>query len=485
MRSVWVVAAFAILAGGCKKSEPARPAEAHPGGPGQPAPPTVGTADPFALPSKEARQALDRGHQAARAKKWDEAQAAFRQAIQAAPDHAPAHFALVRALIGGGAFAEVPAAWEALVARDLVGYAGRLEQDKAYQRFRQAPEWAKVQEIAARYREAWRQGLDRGLLVVARTRPAAEPRFDGGATEAPLELRQEVFHYDLATKRFRRLTDTGGHAFAIHRAPDGTSLSVLAAPRLHREGGLESFVDPQVLVLELKTLETVGPFVQKGRFDQVMLGTNKVGQPLFTFVVSTGSAVTYTLDTAKSGLAKLEGDGVIPEGAETRAWPSQVARVTGKAVAGVKIVDGANQFTIDGVAAPVIAARPIAQSSLDWSPGRGRLTYAGKLDACKILKGATGEKNELYVYDVAKKTAQRVAAAVSHFETLWLDDDHLVYEGGVGKAGKIHFYAFTTHADSMLPTRWGAGLYGVPTLACEQAETGVDEDLGDTEEEGD
>ena len=74
-----------------------------------------------------------------------------------------------------------------------------------------------------------------------------------------------------------------------------------------------------------------------------------------------------------------------------------------------------------------------------------------------------------------------MAAAVSPFETLWLDDDRLVYEGGVGKDGKIHLYTFSTHADEALPTRHGAGLYGVPTLACEQAESGIDEDIGDEE----
>ena len=133
----------------------------------------------------------------------------------------------------------------------------------------------------------------------------------------------------------------------------------------------------------------------------------------------------------------------------------------------------------------MIAARPIAQSSLGWSPGSSRLTYAGKLDACKILKGEAKDKNELYVYDKTRRSAQRVAAAVSPFETLWLDDDRLVYEGGVGKDGKIHIYTFSTHADEALGTRHGAGLYGVPTLACEQAETGVDEDLGEEETPGD
>ena len=95
------------------------------------------------------------------------------------------------------------------------------------------------------------------------------------------------------------------------------------------------------------------------------------------------------------------------------------------------------------------------------------------------------DKNELYVFDMEKKSAQRVAAAVSAFETMWLDDDKLVYEGGVGKDGQLHVYSFAQHADNVLPTRYGAGLYGVPTLACEQAESGIDEDIGEDEADGD
>ncbi len=68
---------------------------------------------------------------------------------------------------------------------------------------------------------------------------------------------------------------------------------------------------------------------------------------------------------------------------------------------------------------------------------------------------------------------------MSAFETLWLDDDRLVYEGGVGKDGKLHLYAFVAHADSTLPTKNGAGLYGVPSLSCEQAEAAGDTEIND------
>lgn len=447
----------------------------------------IGMADPFARLTDASAKQLQAGYKALRSKKYDDAVAAFRAVTVASPDYTQGGWALVRTLVLGGKFSDVPAAYEMLIAKDFVAYAGKLDTGKEFAGLRNAPEWAKIAELRKSYQAAYAKGLDHGFFFVARTRAATEPSIDASSKEAPLDLKQEIFHYDVDGQRYRRLTETDGHAFALNRSPKGDTLNFLVATRLHREGGVDSFVEPKVGYVDLKTLATVGPVAQKGRFDQVDLATNATGDPIFTFLVTSGAAETYMFDTARTGLAKLEGEGAIPVGGETRAWPGQVLHLSGKAVEGVKITDGANQFTIENGNLIVTAARALAQSSLDWSPGRTRLTYAGKLDACKILKGGDKDKNELYVYDLPKKSAQRIAAAVSGFETAWLDDDRLVYEGGVGKDGKLHLYAFTAHADTTLPTRNGAGLYGVPTLACEQAEASGDTDanVDENEEEGD
>jgi hypothetical protein len=478
---------IAAAAGGCKKSSGPSSTGGAGGAAtaGAPATLPVGMIAPFAQPKNDAAKLADTGYLALRQKKAPVAIAALQNVVNDTPDWTPARWALVRALIMGERYDDALKEWEQLLARDYFGAAGKLDKGKELDKLHASPQWPKFGELVERYRSAYAQGLDKGFFFVARTRSAVEPAFAAGVTEAPLALRQEIFHYDPDGKRFRRVSDTDGRAFAVDRSPDGKSLLFLVAPRLHREGGIDSFVDPRVGVLDLTTLATIGPFGNKGRYDQVGLGTNRAGQPMFTFVVTSGATAAYTIDTARTGLAKLEGDSVIPQGGETRAWPNQVAHFDDKAVPGVKMEDGATQFLVEGVDQPVIAARPLAQSSLTWSPGKTRLTYAGKLDACKILKGESKDKNELYVYDKQKHTAQRIAAAVSSFATVWLDDDRLVYEGGVGKDGKIHLYTFSTHADEALPTRHGAGLYGVPTLACEQAESGIDEDIGEEESQGD
>lgn len=489
MRIAALVVALALagaVGGGCKKHR----AETGSGGGATAEKPSVpllpiGMADPFAPPKGDAAKLLETAWGGMRKKNPQVAVAAFQNVVDDTPDYTPARWGLLRALVQLARYDDALKQWEHLMARDWVAYAGKLDKAKEFAALRAAPQWPKFGELQERYRAPYAQGLDKGFFFVARLHAAVEPKFENGAVEAPLALKQEVFHYDPDGKRFRRVSDSDGRAFAVNRAPDGKSLLFLLAPRLHRENAVDSFVDPRVGVVDLATLETVGPFTQKGRFDQVGLGTNRAGQPMFTFVVTSGASAAYTIDTVRTGLGKLEGDGVIPAGGETRAWPNQVAHFEDKAVPGVKIEDGATQFLVDGVDQPVIAARPIAQSSLGWSPAKARLTYAGKLDACKILKGESKDKNELYVYDKGKRTAQRIAAAVSPFETMWLDDDRLVYEGGVGKDGKLHIYTFSSHADEALTTRHGAGLYGVPTLACEQAESGIDEDMGEEESQGD
>ncbi|MGZ3407586.1 MAG: hypothetical protein ACXVAN_14150, partial [Polyangia bacterium] len=414
-----LLALFGAGCDGCKKTSGGGSAGTRGGAATATQPTTlpIGMVDPFAPPKNDAAKLIETGYLALKQKKAPVAIAAMQNVVGDTPDWTPARWGLLRGLVMAERFDDARAQWEELLARDFVGVAGKLDKSKEFEKLRAAPVWASFGQLQERYRPAYARGLDKGFFFIARTRSAVEPTFANGAVETALSLKQEIFHYDPDGKRFRRVSDSDGRAFAVDRAADGKSLLFMVAPRLHRENGLDSFVDPRVGVIDLATLEIVGPFTLKGRFDQVGLGSNRVGQPMFTFVVTSGATAAYTIDTARTGLGKLEGDSVIPTDGETRAWPSQVAHFDDKAVPGVKMEDGATQFLVDGVDQPVIAARPLAQSSLTWSPTKSRLTYAGKLDACKILKGQSKDKNELYVYDKQKRTAQRIAAAVSPFET--------------------------------------------------------------------
>ncbi len=462
MRKGIAIAATVLALGGCKKKQDDGGGNVKADTPTAQAPQLLPTGmdDPFARLTGDGVKQLNAGYKALKGKKYDEARAAFEEVGKTSPDYSPARYQAVRATALGGKFADVPDAWARLIARDFVAYAGKLDKPKDMAPLRASPEWAKVKKAEDDYRAAYAKGLQGGFFFVARTRDA-EPLKWNDAMQATLDVHQEAFHYDPATQKYRRLTETDGHVYAIALAPDKKALSFVAARKLAKEGDAEVFSDPEVGYVNLATLETVGPFKIQGTSGYVDLRFSQANEPLFA-----AQSKQFVVDSAKTGITPAEG--VSSVGGVTSATPANVHR-TAAAASGVAVSPDHHALTIEGSATPIRAARELDDSSLEWSPGKKRLTYAGKIDACKLLNVDAKEKNELFVWDGEKKAASRVAAAVSYFDTLWLDDDKLVYEGGIGKDGKLHVVDLPTRNDTVLKPRYGAGLFGFPTLVCEPA----------------
>lgn len=496
--SPWRIGAAALLGmlgvAACKKTPPPAVGDAASGGATATAPPPVtGMEDPFVRLNAETARTLSAGYRALRARKYDEARTAFASVVRAAPDHTAARFQEVRAAILGGHPGDVPDLWKELLVRDFVAYAGRLARPKEFVALRAAPEWARVQALENTLRTAYAADLGRGLFFVARTRDPGPPHF-GPSGEAKLELSQEVYHYDPASGRYRRLTETDGHVWAIDLSPDKKFLTFLVTPRLQQEAatGKTGFTEPQGGMVDLTTLETTGPFKLPEPAHAVTLGFSASGEPLW----QTDGGNAYTFDATRTALVKVaqaegqgqgqgrgQGQGIAPDGGgvphTTRATPESVSHF-GAPLNGAKRSDDGRAVVLEGADKPLRAAREIAAESLAWSPMKKRLVYAGVLDACKVLAaGGKGDKNELFLWDTDKKLAVRVASAVSAFASHWLDEDHLVYEGGVGKDGKLHVYEVSTRNDTVLKPRFGAGLYGYPSLACAPApsEPGEPQDI--------
>jgi hypothetical protein len=494
--SKWLrIGAVALLGmlglGACKKTPPSPPGDAGTGQTGHTAapPPVVGMEDPFARLNSETARTLDAGYRALRARKYDEARAAFASVVRAAPDHTAARYQEVRAAILGGHLGDVPELWKELLVRDVVGYAGRLARPKEFVALRAAPEWARVQELERTLRSAYAADLGRGLFFVARTRDPGPPHFDTSG-EAKLELSQEVYHYDPASGRYRRLTETGGRVWAIGLSPDKKLLTFLVTPRLGHEAttGKTTFIEPQGGMVDLSTLESSGPFKLPETSRTVSLGFSPSGEPLW----QTESGNAYTFDATRTALVQVPPAAKVDAPTDTATHPPHLTLATPESVShfgatpsGAKRSDDGRAVIIEGADKPLRAAREIAADSLAWSPGKKRLAYAGVLEACKVLEaGGKGDKNELFLWDTEKKLAVRVANAVSAFATHWLDEDHLVYEGGVGKDGKLHVYEVSTRKDTVLKPRQGAGLYGYPSLACVPAPSEPSEGTEPTEIEG-
>ncbi len=457
-----------LPAAGCKKPVPPSPTggtEAGKGGVGDKTLPLapVGMADPFARLGGPAGKALDRGYKALRAKKYDEAAAAFAEVAAAAPDSTASRFQLARALVMSGKVPEGEKELEQVLSRDFVAYAGRADKPKEWKALRDAPEWAAYKEAEGRYKAAYAQGLGNGFVFVARNRPAKTAT---DKTDIKLDLSQEVYHHDPATGRYRRLTATDGHVFAALRSQDGKMLAFVAATRQRKTDGGDVFVDPQGGYVDLATLETVGPFKIVGTFFEVSIGFGDAGRvPAWQTEITPGAdGGTFVIDTAHTGMTKSD---VALQGERTWAQVQQVWNSGKGSPQGVTLSVDKKSFGLEG-GGTVTSARELSDSSLDFSPSRKRITYAGKLDACKVLSGDKS-KNELFVYDLDKKSAQRIDSGISKFETQWLDDNLLVYENGIGPKGTVNLYDLSGHKKTSLSPHYGAGIYGIPTLSCQAA----------------
>jgi hypothetical protein len=479
------------LGAGCKRgAPPAAPApDAHAAGPpasaALPARP-AGMEDPFARMTADSVKALNTGYAALRAHKPDDARAAFASVVAALPDHTAARFQQLRASALAGQLAEAPELWAELLARDFVAYAGKLDKAKDMAALRAAPEWQRLRAVESAARAAYAAGLGRGVFFIARTRAAAPARVGpGGPVE--LTLNQEVFHYDHGTGRYRRLTDTGGHVFAFEVAPTRKTLAFLVTPTVAPMlNGEAAFRDAKAGSIDLTSLETTGPapFGPAGLLaSQVTVCVTGQGEPVWRVTDGQGETAEYAFDATGAALVRAAAPACVPDSGTAASVDG--VRHLGPPDGRARLAPAGDMMEIDGADKPIRLARPVEPTSMSWAPAGKRLAYAGVLDVCAGAAAADGAaakrkgkskdrdkdkaaRNELFLWDKDKPRPARIAAAVSYFASKWLDDDHLLYEGGVDGAARLMVYDAITNVSTPLKPRSGGGLYGVPTLACPQ-----------------
>ncbi len=442
------------------EAPPAPAVEAPVPAPVPPAPPAIGMADPFVRMSADGIKAVDDGYKALRARQYGVAREAFQSVVAAYPDKPAARFAELRAAVLEGDLAAAPALWRELLARDYAGYARRLDKGKEMAPLRASPEWSQMQAIRAELRKAYTSGLNKGVAFVARTHLPAEPDLTGETGEAKLDLYQEVYHFDPTSGRIRPLSDLDGQVVAVHPDYDYRQLIVLSARTLKKVEGGAAFVRPEVTVIGLDSLEPVGPLTVDADVAALDMCFSPQGEPVWNVVVAgAGVARAFTLDATRTGLVPIE-EGCADTVATTSvdALGAEHHRPDPDGVSLSE--DGLHLAGVDGDK-PVRAREAIRPGSFGWSPGRKRFVYTGSADACHPAS------NALFVWDAGRKQSVQVGSAVASYETQWLDDDHLVYESGQGRAPKLTIHAFTAGTPAtVLKAPAGAGLFGLPTLPC-------------------
>ena len=466
-------------AGGTGAADAAQKASA--GGAGAPAPAVplepVGMTDPVARMQSAAAKALTRGYKGLNGKKWDECVAGFSEVVTAMPDYLLARAYVARCQVMQGAMADARGQLEELLRRNYVAYAPRTASGKDWAALRGSPEWPAYQQAEARIKRSYVHGLDGGVVLIVRMSAAKPPKYEAvkggpdGLREARLELGQEAVHFDPATGRFRPLTSTDGKIVSALRSPDGKTLAFVLAERVQNQGAKLLFVDPQLGHVDLRTLETVGPVPIKGTFTQLSLGFSKAGAP--TLGVTQGdspAASAYQMDSARTGAVKIPDDqGLFGE--RNEIWVDDLQHTERRLSSDIKLAADLQSFILGEaeVVQTVTSAQKLEGSSIQWAPGRLLVSYAGVFNACEALDKTRGDKdkNGLYVYDLTKRSAQRVDAARTTYETQWASDDYLLFETGIDAESRVTLYQLKTQQKTQLPTRFGAGLYGISAHKCE------------------
>jgi hypothetical protein len=461
------------LLAGCSKKQATAPAATDGGAPlgsvkvDAGPPPIVGAEDPFARLTAEAAKSLKAGYKAQQAKKYDEARAAFAAVVAAAPDYAPGRMQEIRAAILGGHASDVPDLWRELLARDFVAYVGRLDKPKDLAPLRAGPEWARIKAIEALVRTAYAADLGKGLFFVARGRDLAIKTDRDGA--AKVELNQELYQVDQELKRYRRLTETEGRVFAYTVAPGRKAIAYLAVASVAGPTSpAPEFADPAVGAIDLATLETVGP-IPLGppgtRAGTIVMGWSSQGEPVWTTRGAAGSETHFALDATRTAVVTVAVSGAVAAG-RTTVTPYSVSAASERAEIAdqVSLSEDQKSLQIADENRTLRATRALDPDTVRWAPAGKLLAYAGALDECR--SGRKPEKNELYVWERGKKAAARVATAPSAFRLVWLDDDRLVYQSGLGKQSRIHVLAVATKTDAVLKPRAGAALAGFAGVIC-------------------
>jgi hypothetical protein len=485
-------------AAGCNKKQPAPPPETKPvAAPtidAGPPPSVIGMEDPFARLTGEASKSLKAGYKAMQGKRYDEARAAFAAVVAALPDYSPARLQEVKAAALGGHAADVPLLWRDLLARDYVAYAGRLDKPRELAMLRGGPEWARIKAYEASVRTAFAADLGKGLFFVGRSRDPGVKK--GGDGAVAITLNQELYQVDLASKRYRRLTETEGRVFAYAVAPGRKMISFLLAGSVADAfSPTPQFSDPSVGAIDLATLETIGP-LRLGpagtRAAAVVMGWSGQGDPIWIVRGANGAAggaeTSYALDATRTAVVTVSVSGIGPNN-RTTATPWSVSTSGTVATDQVSLSDDKKSLVVADEDRTLRATRVLDPDTIRFAPAGRRLAYAGAFDECKPATGKA-DKNELYLWERGNKTASRIATAPSAFRLDWPDDDRLIYQAGAGKQARIHVLEVATKTDTVLKPRAGAALVGFGAVVCpgaapeEGGEQG-EENYGDEDDNND
>ncbi|MCB9572109.1 MAG: hypothetical protein H6709_08460 [Kofleriaceae bacterium] len=427
-----LVAAAAACSG---RSSPAAPAEVHDAAPAPvepvvvPAPRPLGmaTLDAFGYRRGPGRAAYNVAVKAEKRGDWQGVVDACHDALAADPEHLDAAWLLAAALARQGAHDQILAPLSQAVAGDWGKWGERSLTLPLFEGFRRSRWGDAYAQLAEGYRSAFAAAAPRALIVLGR---------DGAPRDGGLDRRTEVYGFEPATRRWLRLSRTGGTVVAALPAPGAAQVAYVAYRDLARSGApggkQGALARPRVAVIDLATgrVSREQPFTDVGELRLWWRAGAAGADPQLAVTITGGAAAGAWLLDWKRGHKKRP-----PK--KPRLVPGKDALVIARGAVRrlrLPVADVTADWDDDGLASAIRLERTrrtvtppagllVDGNALAWSPDGARLALvAVPGDDCAAA--AT-----VFVVDAATGKLRELGPAMAPAPA-WLDATHVAYTAG-------------------------------------------------------
>ena len=382
-------------------------------------------------PGAKAYEAVTAAYKA-KARDWAAIATAAQATLAKDPDHLEAQWALGEARANTGDAAGATTALAAALAGDWLRWGPGLATDPDLTAFLATPQGQALADLSTRMRAAVTTAVASQPLILARRSGWKQPK--PGVNYAA--TRGELYAYDLAAKRWLRVTHTDHALAGVLRAPSGELLLVgftqaeipdpakapkTAAPLLTRAWvsawNPSDFTETSKRGAIAKTTYVLAGY---GPGEQILISTAPAAKrwtpgTFTTFAVDrgTGKLTKGTKAITSGPTLVMTLDDVVIERAG--GFPAELEVAIADKLTAVVDVDERGE--------PRLATAAL-------SPGKTRIAFASAADPC--APGDDAAKPSLYIADSKTGAYKHVLTADSRFRVQWLGDDQLVYEDGSG-----------------------------------------------------
>ena len=390
---------------------------------------------------------FERAQAAAKTSDWTTVAEATRAAIGKDEHHLDARRLLASALVQQNQAAEAVDHLVMAVSGDFLAFGRELEKDPNLTPLWTTPHGKAVKDLVAALDAQVGQTISKGVLVLGRRAAFRWPSTPGAQSATS---RGELYAYDLATKRYVRLTHTNHSAAAYVVTPSGKEIAVVGFDKVEMPPAAQAKTQAPLLVrgwvqafdaatwAPTSARAQLGGKAGKGRALAAAWGA---GDQLIAMLIDPvgrwdlGAVKAWTVDRTTGKLAKTPA----PTGGVARAVVTLDDAWIERGAAGITATWSSasgttppltNKLTLaSGKTVDVPESGQAAQWSLATSPGGKRVAMATWVDPC----ATTGETSpSLYAIESATGQLKHLLTGKSTFRSRWLDDDRLIYEDGTG-----------------------------------------------------